>query len=253
MAQYEFARTEEGIIHIEKAEPHKKYLCADEGCNSLLIPVFGEVGREPHFRHEIITDFHAGETPLHFNTKHLIAEKLRIAIRDYQPIYYFYGKNLIENVVNLSEVFVCNPVINIEKSVSKEYRPDISVINEGVCVLSIEIIYSHELDKGALEYILKNKIMVIKIYITDILYQKLLHNNGLWFKANDPDYQILNYRSYFIIPFKLYVDDGFWRVKKRPIPIPINKHEIRLTLEDFLDTHPDAYLIIERLKYEAER
>ena len=203
MAQYEFALENSLLIHVKKAQPHSKYKCANNDCTSLLIPIFGDTGREHHFRHLDLKTSHEDESELHYNTKHMMAEKLRVAIDAKTPIIYnHYLKNgTLFAHIDLNKKLFNNCTVVTEKSVSNEYRPDIAILENSILKLSVEIIHTHDIDAGIYLYLKQNKLLCIKIHITHELYHFLLGLLGLpLFSSNDKNFSFINFIEFFELP-----------------------------------------------------
>lgn len=210
--QFEFAKDENGeLVHIDKVHSlitessevsnySKKYICATEGCNSKMIPVFGETGRAYHFRHKNLKFLHQGETPLHYNTKYLLAEYFHKQIEKNNPINYHYVSEEYglwlgcKNIINEA-----NKVI-VERNATSGYRPDISVLKNDNPILFIEIVKSHDINKPVLDYIKTSQVPCLKIYITEALYrvfsEKFKQGQEIEFWSDDKNIELLNIDSW---------------------------------------------------------
>jgi len=190
MVEYEFAKDDDGnVININQATPHKKYVCANDECNTNMIPVYGQTGRAYHFRHENINFSHSGETELHYNFKHLLAQRIKNGC-----IYHLISERT-GNYLGKINLNVTDFKVYVEKPVSIEYKPDICIFNEdnNKIMYTVEIVNTHNLDAGASDYINKNDIMCIIIYATHELYNYLSEKSSIELWSDFKGYNFLNF------------------------------------------------------------
>jgi hypothetical protein len=203
--KFEFALNENGsIINISDAIRGGVYKCLNSDCNSDMIPKMGiNKLRAYHFAHKNLSFDHAGESELHYNTKYLVGTYLQNCISCDTPVYIEnILKTLNSNEIYLGHINIMDGVsfVEIERHVSTEYRPDIVAFDENKNVkFVIEIINTHDLSNESKEYINENQIPIIKIYITDVIYEYLKRvcyiGNSIELWSNDKNYNFDNFNE----------------------------------------------------------
>ena len=201
--KFEFALDGNGhIVNISDATRGGVYKCLNSDCNSDMIPKMGiNKFRAYHFAHKNLSFDHAGESELHYNTKYLIGTYLQNCIGCDTSVYIEHVLSTIQaNKPYLGRVDIMNgvSVVEIERHVSTEYRPDIVAFDEDKNVkFVIEIINTHDLSNESREYINENHIPIIKIYITDVIYEYLKRvcyiGNSIDLWSNEPNYVFDNF------------------------------------------------------------
>lgn len=227
MVEFEFAKDGLGnIVNISIAAPHKKYICANEECGSNLIPVFGTTGRAYHFRHENTNYTHNGETELHYNMKHLVGKLISIS----SELFYHYISKNNGRYIGCVNLHMGNGKLDvfIEKNISSNYRPDVSVYKDGQLVYVVEIIVSHDIEISSLEYIEQNRILCINIKASDSLYKYYTEVRRFDFWSDDSNNEYLNF-SYHNNRFRDAEEN-----EQREIDIIKNEFEIKYEKERVL-------------------
>lgn len=127
-----------------------------------MYAVSGDV-QTSHFRHKNVNGnarnfVHEGA--LHYNTKFLIYDYIKMFFDAGKPLYIkIKAKNGFEHYINILEFATS---IGCEVSLSPKYRPDISITG-GKSDYAIEIIHTHPMSKNAVRYVNNNRINVIKV------------------------------------------------------------------------------------------
>lgn len=171
MVQYEYANDINGKqISAILAPPNSRYYCVE--CNEEMYVVNTTGNKQhPHYRHKVETD-HIHEGILHCNTKHLIYEYLNYFFDNRLPLYILikdeHGYSHMIDVIKGAEC------VMIEKAISHEYRPDISI--KGNMYFAFEIIDTHDMEHTAIEYVKQNHINLIKIHVSNSVYRNIQSN-----------------------------------------------------------------------------
>lgn len=197
--QFEYALNKNNYpVHINDIITGEKYICLDCDCKSEMIPKRGNI-RAYHFAHKNIGFDHKGESALHYNTKYLLGMYLQRCVSDGLSFNIEYisrrGSYMgsIDIVSDIQDVY-------IEKHIAPEYRPDIAAYDSnGEVSFAIEIINTHDLSYVASNYVFNNKIPLIKVYITEVLYSYLKEQLldypdtfSIW--STDMQYNISNFQ-----------------------------------------------------------
>ena len=163
---YEFAKSENEIIHINEAIKEKKYHCIE--CKRELIPCQGEI-REYHFKHKRESNCNK-ESYLHKTAKNIIYEKIKNN-QNFVIEYPFIGEIKKFNLKDFD--------IEIEKK-DHEFIPDLNLKKENKKIY-IEINVTHKIEQNKIN----SKIPIIEINIKDQNDLKIL-KSGIWKYSKKP-------------------------------------------------------------------
>jgi len=198
--QFEYALNKNNRpVHIDNIITGEKYICLDCDCKSEMIPKRG-TRRAYHFAHKNIEFDHKGESALHYNTKYLIGMYLQRCVSDdlsFNIEYVSRRGSYMGSIDIMSDV----QDVYIEKHIVPEYRPDmVAYDSKGQISFVVEIINTHDLSCVASDYVLNNKIPLIKIYTTDVLYlylktQLLEYPDMFSIWSTDSSYGIYNFKQ----------------------------------------------------------
>lgn len=161
MVQYEYAINLSGDrVNASLVPSGVEYYCVE--CGDPMYAVPGDV-QSPHFRHKnafgnASNVIHEG--PLHYNTKFLIYDYIKMFFDAGKPLCIkISDKNGFKHYINILELATS---VDCEVNLSSKYRPDISIVG-GKLDYAIEIIHTHPMTKSAVRYVNDNKINVIKV------------------------------------------------------------------------------------------
>ena len=185
--QLDYALNEENkITPIHEASNTKKYYCPIPFCKRELIVKKGDV-RAHHYAHKNIKLNHKPETLLHYNTKLLLLKYIQYFITQKQDLNILFncscGLSHDINILNNVDEIRC------EKEAHEGYRPDLTLLNNNIPVLYIEIVVSHDVDKK--NYQIIGDTPLIKIKPTNNLYKSLQYKfnkkNNYFYYFSEPD------------------------------------------------------------------
>ena len=195
--QYEFAKNERGeLTHISRASRDQKYVCANEACGSEMIVKQGCV-RAYHFAHKNVVITHAGETEIHYNTKHLLCDYIRHHIKTKKPVSLEYISKNTGRWSGSQNIIQDADDVKVEATLATEYHPDVAVFRNGNPILALEVVHTHDLEESAIDYLTQTKLPCIKISITDGIYNKILqeykNERPLVFWSDCSGYTLFNF------------------------------------------------------------
>ena len=171
MVEYEYANNHnKEQIEASLAPIGEIYYCIE--CDEEMYVVNRGSKQSPHFRHKVESNS-VHEGALHFNTKCLIYDYVNSFFVCGSPLYvkvkcldgFTYWYNILNNV----------EIVQKEKSMADEYRPDVSIIGTDF-IFSIEIIDTHPLSSTAKQYIVDNDLNLIEVNATIDVYEEVKNN-----------------------------------------------------------------------------
>jgi hypothetical protein len=190
---YKFSEDNNGkIIRIENAIVGEEYFCPE--CKDKFILKNGKI-RQRHFAHSNPTINCSSEGYLHKTFKKILLEKIIKDIKENSPIDIVWRCNVCKKEHNYN---LLNGICDAKEEYYMEVcRPDIALINEkGKVSAAIEIIDTHEPEKGVVEYYINNTIILMTIKLNSLvdlenLEEKIKYpSNVIYHNLVCPDYRL---------------------------------------------------------------